>query len=324
MKVISTIGNEELSLVHVAESASGEMMEFVESLTPGVKREEKWTLVVSTLYGCPVNCSMCDAGNYYHGRISKEGIFAQIDHMVTKYFPERKIPVKDFRIEFTRMGEPSFNMNVTEVIEEFGLYFDAPGFIPVISTIAPKSADNFFDELLRIKQKKYNKGNFILQFSIHTTDEVKRDKLIPVKKWNFEKIAEYSRIFFKKGDKKIHLVFAASSELPVVPEKLNGLFDPEIFMIKITSMNPTYNVMESNLAAEKGHEEESLMRNLAGKFEQRGYEVILSEVNFEEDLIGSSCGQNIVTHSGKRQKLGQAYPVLGDELEQRLRSQNKT
>lgn len=324
MKIISSIGKEESSVIHIAESARGEIMEFVESLAAGVPREEKWVLIVSTLYGCPVSCSMCDAGNYYHGRISKEGIFAQIDHMVTKYYPERKIPVKDFRIEFTRMGEPSFNMNVAEVLEEFGYYFDAPGFIPVISTIAPKSADEFFDELLRIKLEKYDRGNFLLQFSIHTTDEAARDKLIPVKKWKFEKIAEYGRRFFKIGDKRINLVFAASQGLPVEPEKLNGLFDPDVFRIKITSMNPTYNVAGANLIIENAADVETLMRELSDKFEQSGYEVTSSEMNFEDDMIGSSCGQNIVTHSGKRQKLADAYPELTDELEKKLNSFNKT
>ena len=147
MKIINSTGREDLAIVHIAQAAGGNYVEFVESLYPPKSREEKWILTLSTLYGCPVSCTICDAGPFYLGRISKEGMFWQLDYMLSKRYPDGCIPVKKLKVHFTRMGEPAFNMSVLEVIEEFDLYFNAPGFMPSISSIAPKGSEKFFKEL---------------------------------------------------------------------------------------------------------------------------------------------------------------------------------
>ena len=82
MKIIGTAGNKDIAKVYIAEFGPGEWVEFVEALAPPKPRSEKWVLLVSTLFGCPVECAMCDAGGFYHGKVSREGILAQIDHMV--------------------------------------------------------------------------------------------------------------------------------------------------------------------------------------------------------------------------------------------------
>jgi adenine C2-methylase RlmN of 23S rRNA A2503 and tRNA A37 len=40
----------------------GRLIEFVEECQPPYGRAERWILMVSTLYGCPVKCLFCDAG----------------------------------------------------------------------------------------------------------------------------------------------------------------------------------------------------------------------------------------------------------------------
>ena len=44
MKIISSIGSEELAIVYIAETSKGELMEFVESVQPPKTREEKWLI----------------------------------------------------------------------------------------------------------------------------------------------------------------------------------------------------------------------------------------------------------------------------------------
>lgn len=324
MKIISSIGSEDLAIVYIAETAGGELMEFVESVQPPRSREEKWVLILSTLYGCPVNCPMCDAGSYYHGRISKDGIFAQIDAMVTKRYPDRKIPAKQLKVQFARMGEPSFNRNVLDVIEEFHYYFDAPGFMPSISTIAPNSAEDFFEELLRIKNERFNAANFQLQFSIHTTDEKKRNELIPVKKWSFRKIGEYGKRFYKPGDRKITLNFAASNEYPMDPAVLLDNFDPEIFLVKITPLNPTYNSRKTQLTSLIGESGFSETSAVLDDFHRKGYEVLMSIGDIEENYIGSNCGQNMLTHVINPEKHSSGYPVLDSEMQSMIRDRLKS
>lgn len=323
MKIVSQTGNEGLAVVYVAQTSGGDLLEFVESLQPPKPREEKWVLIVSTLLGCPVDCRICDAGLYYHGRISKEGIFWQIDNLVTRRFPERKIPSKQFKIQFARMGEPAFNMNVIDVIEEFDLYFDAPGFMPSISTIAPKSSEEFFDRLLSVKNEKFNSANFQMQFSIHTTNERKRNELIPVKKWSFREIGEYGNRFFKQGDRKITLNFAASNQYPIQPAVLLDYFDPEKFLIKFTPLNPTYNSQKMNLTSLINETNIANASSVLDDFRNCGYEVIVSIGEIEENHIGSNCGQNILTHVINPVKHTSGYPVLNAELQSKIEDRLK-
>jgi 23S rRNA (adenine2503-C2)-methyltransferase len=65
MRVLVSTGREDIAVVYVAELEPGKQVEFVESLQPPLPREKKWVLIVSTLFGCPVQCLMCDAGGRY-------------------------------------------------------------------------------------------------------------------------------------------------------------------------------------------------------------------------------------------------------------------
>ena len=296
MKIINSTGREDLAIVHIAQAAGGNYVEFVESLYPPKSREEKWILTLSTLYGCPVSCTICDAGPFYLGRISKEGMFWQLDYMLSKRYPDGCIPVKKLKVHFTRMGEPAFNMSVLEVIEEFDLYFNAPGFMPSISSIAPKGSEKFFKELLRIKNEKFSGGKFQLQFSIHTTDIKKRDELIPVKKWSFNEIAAYGDKFFREGERKITLSFAPSNEYIIDPNKITAIFDPQKFIIKLTPLNTTSSTVKNNLTSLISPLNTEGIEGLASEFRNNGYEVIISIGSYEELKIGSTCGQNLVTN----------------------------
>ncbi|MCK4322501.1 radical SAM protein [candidate division WOR-3 bacterium] len=297
MRIIAKTGREDIAIVYLAATEEGKLIEFVESLQPPLPREKKWVLTISTMYGCPVSCRFCDAGGYYQGKLSKNEIISQIDHLVKKRFPDRKVLVKKFKIQFARMGEPSFNQSVLDVLDCLPELYDAPGLIPSLSTVAPKGTDSFFRKLLEIKKKKYAR-RFQFQFSLHTTDENLRDWLIPIKKWKFEKMAEYGKAFYEKGDRKITLNFALADGLPVDPDVLLQYFTPDQFLIKVTPVNPTCqatrNKISSILPHQKGHEIVSALRAV-------GYKVILSIGELAENYIGSNCGQYITTFK-KEQK----------------------
>jgi len=303
MKVVAKAGREDLAMVYIAEMKHGKLIEFVESIQPPIPREKKWVLIISTLYGCPVGCRFCDAGGNYEGKLSKKELISQIDFLVTNRFPDRKIPVEKFKIQFARMGEPSFNPNVLDVLECLHDIYDAPGLMPSISTIAPKGTDKFFRRLLEIKKRLY-KDRFQLQFSIHTTDYGLRDWLIPIKKWDFEKIAEYGKAFYDKNGRKITLNFSLADKTPIDPNVLLKYFSPDIFLIKITPVNPTIqankNGLSSNLISKKWNEIVRTLRNA-------GYNVILSIGELEENQIGSNCGQYVRTYLKDKKIIKGAY-----------------
>ncbi len=292
MRVIESFGKEEIALVYLAEMNNGKYVEFVESLQPPIPRERKWVLIVSTLFGCPVKCKICDASGDYRGKVSEEEILEQIDYLVTKRFRDRKVPIHKFKVQFARMGEPAFNREVLKVLKRLPDIYDAPGLMPCISSIAPAETGDFFEELIEIKNRFYTSGHFQLQFSLHTTDCAKRDFLIPVGKWSFDEIADYGERFYKDGDRKIALNFAATEGFPIDSGTVSGYFNPDVFIVKITPLNPTRSVTENGLKS-LFRLDDDVARCLVRDFEKKGFEVILSIGELEENKIGSNCGQYV-------------------------------
>ena len=110
MKVFAVTGTPDVAEVFMADMGDGRMIEFVEALQPPFSRDERWILMISTLYGCPVKCQICDAGGSYRGKPTAEEILRQIDHMVYRWYPDGHVPSGKFKIQFARMGEPALNM----------------------------------------------------------------------------------------------------------------------------------------------------------------------------------------------------------------------
>lgn len=304
MRVIKKTGNNSLASVYVAESEDGKLIEFVESIQPPFTREEKWVQVISTLYGCPVDCLFCDAGGNFKGRLSYDDLLFQVDYLIREFYPDLNVPSKKFKIQFARMGEPSFNPNVLQLLEDLPQLYNIPGFIPSLSTIAPRGTNSFFNRLLEIKKEKYPL-NFQLQFSLHSTDKSQRIQFIPVHKWEFWEMARYGKRFFDPGGKKITLNFALSTISIIDPNVLIRYFDPELFIIKITPLNPTFkasgNKLLSLITLENSQYE------IIDQLEEKGYEVILSIGEWEENRIGSNCGQYVQAYQNSRRKIPNAY-----------------
>ena len=189
------------------------------------------------------------------------------------------------------MGEPSLNNSVLDVLKLLRDIYITQKLMPCISTIAPNISQNFFNELMQIKNDLYCNGFFQLQFSIHTTDQNLRDKLIPIKKWDFGKIAEYGEKFYNKGDRKITLNFAALDEYPIDPKELMKYFDPKKFLIKITPLNPTFNRDKNFLISYIDTNNPNKTYPIIDELKETGFTVILSIGELYENEIGSNCGQ---------------------------------
>jgi 23S rRNA (adenine2503-C2)-methyltransferase len=295
MKVLGEFGKEDLAKVYVSMMRNDEkyLVEFAESIQPPLPFEKKWVIIVSTLFGCPVKCKMCDAGRTFYGMLTSDEMLQQIDYLVARHFSDHKILVEKFKIQFARMGEPVFNPNVLDVLEKLHETYDAPGLIPCISTIAPAGTEEFFEKLIQIKKRFYSNGYFQLQFSVHSTNTEKRDKLMPVKKWGFEEIAKYGERFFEPGDRKITLNFAAAKGYEIEPKIIRECFNPEKFLIKLTPLNPTNNVKKNELVSFINPSEPGSATSLINSFQSYGFETILSIGELEENGIGSNCGQFI-------------------------------
>ncbi|MCK5291192.1 MAG: radical SAM protein [Thermoplasmata archaeon] len=293
MKVVASYGKEDLAKVYVAQMRDDPryLVEFVESLQPPVPRDEKWVLILSSSYGCQMKCLMCDAGGEYHGKLTEEEILAQVDYMVRRRFSDGRVPTPKFKIQFARMGEPSLNPAVLGALRRLPVMLDAPGLMPCVSTIAPRGRGEFFKELTKIKNELYGDGRFQLQFSVHTTDNGKRDRLIPAKKWGFEDIARFGKDYYREGDRKITLNFAMARDYPVDTGVIREHFDPSVFFIKITPLNPTQNVAKNELSSAIDPHLLESSKGIVNDFESEGFDVLLSIGELEENDIGSNCGQ---------------------------------
>jgi len=322
MKILAEYGRDELAKVYVAnmrEHTQSEknhrryLVEFVESMQPPYPREKKWVLIISSMFGCPIHCKMCDAGGDFSGCLTAEEILTQIDYMVRRRFPGGKPETTKFKIQFARMGEPSLNPAVLEALEQLSICYDAPELHISVSSIAPSTATvrRFFEKLLRIKNKYYPQGRFQLQFSIHTTDDQKRDELIPIPKWSFNEIASYGKRFSlpHQGDLKVTLNFAPILGYPIDVDRIYHYFNQDLFLIKLTPVNPTFRSQETSLISAFDPYNPSSFDDLIWLFRNKGYEVILSIGVLEENLIGSNCGQFIQRAFNTCQRPKQSYQI---------------
>lgn len=305
--VIGSAGGDDIARVFLAELRRGGYIEFVESVQPPVPRSEKWVLIVSSMLGCPIGCAMCDAGGDYHGPLTVDEITAQVDYLVRRRFPDGAVPAKKFKVQFARMGEPSLNPAVLDVLRDLPERYHAPGLMPSISSVAPVGSERFFDRLISLKSQRYAGGRFQLQFSIHTTDQVLRDRIIPARKWSLDEIACYGDAFCGPGDRKVTLNFALAAGAPLDPGVLARHFHPARFLIKITPVNPTHRAERNQL---RSHVTAPILGHadwVVGDLRRAGFEVLVSIGELEENLIGSNCGQYVRRHLEKGTSLEGAY-----------------
>lgn len=288
-----------LAKVFVAQTRDGARIEFVESVQPPVPREKKWVLIVSTLKGCPVQCPICDAGGNYHGKLSRDELLAQIDHLILRRFPDGIVPSTVTKIQFARMGDPAFNPAVIDALRALPARYRM-NLMPSISTVAPKNCGAFLESLAAVKNEFYRNGMFQMQFSVHTTDDAQRRVLVPAATLPLSDISRRGERFFSAGDRKITLNFAAVQGYKVDARVVAAHFDPDKFIIKLTPVNPTFASRNAGLRGVITDDPKSGAA-LCEAFRAAGFDVILSIGETRENQIGSNCGMFVAkTHLNDR------------------------
>ena len=187
-------------------------------------RSERWMIGVSVMSGCPVGCKFCATGQMNGFRnLSADEIVAQVKFIVDRNTSYNPLDSKEFKINYTRMGEPFLNIeNVKTAIELISELY--PNTHHYISTIGLKGAD--FDWI---------KDNITLQLSLHSLDEERRNWLIPYR--NKMTIAELGRVRTKSNLKTtLNLTLVDEEDFDI--EKIKKNFDKDKFFIKISPINP--------------------------------------------------------------------------------------
>lgn len=191
-------------------------------------RKERWMIGVSCMSGCPVRCKFCATGQMKGWRsLTADEIFDQ----VMLVFSQNKIDlcdVKEFKINYTRMGEPFLNLsNVREAIEMVDNWCMAGfGIRPhhYVSTIGLRGSDF-----------SWVKGNITLQVSLHASSDARRRELIPVR--NLMTIEELGQIRTRSLLKTtLNMTLVNEDDFDI--EVLKRYFDPKYFFIKLSPINP--------------------------------------------------------------------------------------
>ena len=195
-------------------------------------RSERWMVGVSTMSGCPVGCKFCATGSLFKCRcLDANEIISQVALVLRQNKTFRVDMAKEFKINYTRMGEPFLNIDaVREAIVRIDRMF--PGCVHhYVSTIGIKGSDF-----------SWIKDNITLQVSLHSLDEKRRDDLIPMDgKMSIEELGQIRT----KSNLKTTVNLTLVDEKDFDIEKLKRYFDPKYFFIKLSPINPNI-VSDSN------------------------------------------------------------------------------
>jgi adenine C2-methylase RlmN of 23S rRNA A2503 and tRNA A37 len=214
-------------------NAIGKKQNFLEDKYLG-DRNERWMIGISCMRGCPVGCKFCATGQIRGWKnLTYREMAAQILFIVEnnpKYDPKSS---KEFKINYTRMGEPFLNIDEVKKVIEWIDSNVSNNTHHYISTIGIENSDY-----------SWIKDNITLQISLHSLNDEKRNWLIPFRgKDNIEKLGQ---IRTKSNLKTtLNLTLVDEEDFDIV--ELNKYFDPNHFFIKLSPINPNIISKKHNL-----------------------------------------------------------------------------
>lgn len=189
-------------------------------------RTDRWMIGVSCMSGCPVRCKFCATGKLKNYRNLTAGEIVEQVHNIVRRNNYVPWGAKEFKINYTRMGEPFLNIDaVREAIRLIDEEYSYNGFKPhhYISTIGIRGSDF-----------SWIKDNITLQVSVHSLREDKRNWLIPFpKKLTYEELGQIRTQSKLKTTVNMTLV----DELDFDIEALKRFFDPKYFFVKLSPIN---------------------------------------------------------------------------------------
>lgn len=245
---------------------------------------ERTVICCSTMSGCPVGCTFCGTGKKFIRSISHREITDQIDYIL------HDMNIEDvdkngerFQIMFMSMGEPFLNYeNVKKAITT--LHYKYPNAELLVSTIAPRM-DSEFADFITLSKVIPNIG---LQFSIHKSNVIERDKLIPYKnKYSLNEIRDYGLLWWKATGRHPYLNYCidGSNNSGKDFARLQSLFSPIVF-------NFTFSVICSSDETMKdaGFKNIQDIRDFEKRFIESGYNTRIFDPAGQDD-IGGGCGQ---------------------------------
>jgi len=272
--------------------------------------ETAWTVQLSCQRGCPMKCTFCDCPACgYYGNASLEDLHYQMDTILKNNGSGQ---TKRMEVDFTRMGESTFNTNILrylefEMLDQISAEVEAEVIIPTLSTMMPRmhgKVKNYLMDYCRIKNGIYG-GNANLQLSINSTDDAQRNKMFRGKSMSLDEIAaEVADLPMPKGS-KYALNFAVTKDSIVDAKRIDSLFDKNKFCVKLTPMHSTFNAKDNGFEITSEYENFSTFEKIEKPLLDLGWDVVSYLDSKLEDEDSLTCGNLLlsnITHKVKAKR----------------------
>ena len=262
---------------------------------------DKWVATISTQKGCPMKCQFCDCPKFgFFGNVTRDELKYEIETILQN---ENCKKTKRFNVHFARMGEPTFNFGVLDFAEYdlkklVSSYIQADTIHPVVSTMLPRLNKRLEDYLLRwchIKNEVY-KGEAGLQFSINSTDDSQRNEMFAKRSLSLNEISQLAKKLPPPVGRKYTLNFAVTKDTILDAEVLDGLFDKNYFIVKITPIHETHTAIENGFDVTTSYDDYDVYRQFEQPLVKLGWDVIVFVPSKEEDSDRITCGNALIAN----------------------------
>lgn len=257
--------------------------------------EERTVICCSVQSGCAVGCSFCGTGKRFIKNLTSEQIVGQIKTVLKdNNISDINSKCEKFQIMFMSMGEPMLNWeNVEKAIRELNSIY--PNAQLLLSTIGVND-DLTFRKIISLSKEIDKVG---LQFSIHKSNDLDRNELIPFKKkYTLREIRDRGMVWNFETGRPVYLNYCIdginNSKQDI--DNLKNLFSPVSFYF-------TFSVIcdSDSVNGNKHFRDLTVIQDTMNEFINDGYNVRMFNPAGQDD-IGAGCGQLIFVQDWLKNK----------------------
>jgi len=252
--------------------------------------EDRTVICCSTQSGCPVGCVFCGTGKFFTRNLTAEEIVAQVKYAVD-YTGVDVSSVKKFQIMFMSMGEPLLNYDELEnAIQDLNLLYENAQLL--VSTTLPFGTEkintgigpNIFGRFIKLSELIPAIG---IQFSVHESYDIARNKLIPSRTNSLCTIGRVGELWNSITKRRPFFNYCVhdgnNTDLDV--NRLLACFKPSIWEVTLSV------ICEKDQSMKNAIEDKlTLVTDFAPKMAAAGYSTRVFNPAGQDD-IGGGCGQ---------------------------------